>query len=122
MQTSSGERDLFKKCYKWKVGKEGNIMIDEEPWIDKKGSIKPIFVGENLKERYVNSLIDDNAKWREAILKENSIPLEVNEIMAMTSRGCGAKEEIIWNYGSKGVFTVKSAYHLAAELNDRAQN
>lgn len=88
-------------------------MIDEDPWIKNQGSCKPSYVPSSFKGRYVSHLIDENGEWKESLLRDNFATLDVLDILAMIPGKPQAKDEIIWNPDSKGVFSVKSAYRLA---------
>lgn len=50
------------------------------------------------------------------MIRRNFLPLDVEDILAIPIGTSPTKDEITWALESKGVFKVKSAYHLATNI------
>lgn len=109
-------RDLFMEGYRWRVGNGNHIYIDQDPWIPRKGNRYPMFVHPTLKGKRVKDLILVNGEWNEGLIKNLLIPSDVEDILEISLGNLRDKDEITWNLESKGVFSVKSAYHLADNI------
>lgn len=108
-------RDLFKEGYRW-VGNGKHVIINEDPWLSREGSRSPVVVPDRLKGRRVSELINPNGEWNEEEVRRNFIPSDAEDILTIPIGTPQSKDEIIWAIDSKGVFKVKSAYHLANKI------
>lgn len=114
-------RDLFLKGYRWRVGNENLITIDKDPWINRTVSLSPLVTVDFLNGQRVNRLLDENNNWKKELLIQSFSPQDVEDIMNIPTGEKSSRDEIIWRYDKKGVFSVKSAYHLAVESNSSNQ-
>lgn len=69
-----------------------------------------------LKIYMVHSLLGVDGIWNEDLIRCNFL-LDVEVILKMRPGHEFSKDEIIWNYGPKGWFSVKSAYYLTIFLS-----
>lgn len=109
-------RDLFKEGFRWRVGNENYIYIDQDPWIPRKGSRFPLVVPREWQGRKVKKLINPAGEWDENLIKQIFTPSDVDDILAIPLGLPEEKDKIIWNVDSKGLFSMKSAYHMASNL------
>lgn len=89
------------------------IEIDKDPWINRGQAMIPRLTGDDLKGSKVNSLIDDNNNWTEEKVRAHFNREDANYILNTPLGDPSPKDEIIWSLDKKGIFKVKSAYHLA---------
>lgn len=68
-EVSYGEGDVLKRDFGGRLRMKGHIIIDQDPWIDKKGNNKLFLVREDHKGRYVNSWMDWNDSRKELEIK-----------------------------------------------------
>jgi hypothetical protein len=72
-------------------------------------------LGENDKVSY---LIDDTTHWwNYELIREIFLKDEAKRICSMVINPLGKTNQIIWAGTKKGIFTVRSAYHLVKELS-----
>ncbi|KAL0411880.1 UNVERIFIED_CONTAM: putative mitochondrial protein [Sesamum latifolium] len=113
---------LFAAGCRWKVGSGSSIRIWSDPWIPRPRTFKPISpVRQPGGPRTVDELIDPISKdWDEAKVEESFLPIDRDVILSIPISLSGGEDSIIWHYSANGIFTVRSAYHLACELEDDA--
>lgn len=58
-------------------------------------------------------ILNSDGTWKEEVIKDSFLPCDVETILNMPKRNMTTEDEIIWGKDLKGIFTVKSAYHLA---------
>lgn len=114
-------RSLFEKGYKWKVGNEKQVYIDQDPLITNEGSWIPLGVKDHLKGRRVVDIIKEDGSWKEDIIREAFLPSDAEAILDMPRRPVSKNDEIILGKDSKGLFSVKGAYHLACHLDSKVE-
>lgn len=110
-------RTLFKESFKWRVGNEKRIVIDEDPWLIRQGNRAPILTPQELRGKRVKELIRDNGEWNEPLIKRNFLLGDAEDIISIPVSQNEIRGEIIWNPDSKGVFSVRSAYNLAYQIS-----
>lgn len=111
-------RELFKARYRWRIGNGRYVKIDQDPWIARQGSCLPLWVKDNLKGHFVASLLDNRGRWREDVIHDNFYISDIPDILNTISGGMNHQDEIIWNCDQKGIFSVKSAYHLTTLIQN----
>lgn len=114
-------RDLFAKGFRWRVGNGNLITIDKDPWINRKGNPRPIHTKDQLKGQRVNRLLDENNCWKKDIVFKTFDLQDAEDILNIPIGDKNSRDEIIWHPDKKGLFSIKSAYHLAIEINSHKQ-
>ncbi|XP_030939792.1 uncharacterized protein LOC115964668 [Quercus lobata] len=67
----------------------------------------------------VSSLIDQETKWwKTSVVRALFLPFKVDTILKIPLSQNLPEDNLIWIGNKRGVFTVKSAYHIAANLQD----
>ena len=67
----------------------------------------------------VSSLIDNDTKWwKVELVKSMFLPFEASTILKIPLNYNLPEDSLIWIGNKRGVFTVKSAYHIASCLVD----
>ena len=96
------------------------IHIWEDKWLPTPSTYKLItpprdFYGFPM----VSSLIDQETKWwKTSVVRALFLPFEANTILEIPLSQNFPEDNFIWIGNKRGVFTVKSAYHIAANLQD----
>ena len=71
----------------------------------------------------VSSLIDNDIKWWKVdVIRSIFLPFEANTILKIPLSYNLPKDNLIWLGNKKGIFTVKSAYHIASSMVDSNEN
>jgi hypothetical protein len=100
----------------WRVGSGEHIDVWKDPWIPRGITRRlrtPDVLGEDLK---VSDLIDPTTnQWDVEVLQGLFCPEDMNDILKIPVRG-GMEDTVAWHPDKKGVFSVKSAYHLGMFL------
>lgn len=109
-------RDLFKEGYCWRVGKGKYIYIDQDLWMSREGKIFPLKTPECLKRTRVEVLFDELGEWNAPLIERFFCPSNVEDILCISRGRRTSKDEIFWPLDTKGIFNIKSAYHLACKL------
>ncbi|KAB2633991.1 hypothetical protein D8674_036633 [Pyrus ussuriensis x Pyrus communis] len=66
---------------------------------------------------FVSDLIDaENRCWKEEVITELFSELEGNLIISLPISLRLLEDKVIWHFDKKGLFSVKSAYHVALDL------
>lgn len=112
-------RTLFEEGFRWRIGNGARIYISQDKWLDRKGASAPVWVKDEWKCKRLIDLLNDHGEWKEEAVKEAFLPEDAKAILRMPRSGTSSNDAIIWNYDSKRMFTVKSAYHLVRNLNSK---
>lgn len=110
---------LLKKGIIWRVGTSSNINIWSDPWIPR-GSTRKVITqrGRNLINK-VNDLIDPATNsWDEGLVKQILLPEDAEIILKIPIQE-NMQDFIAWHFDKKGIFSVKSAYRVAADSTAR---
>ncbi|CAL1372514.1 unnamed protein product [Linum trigynum] len=108
-------RDLLQQGIRWQVGNGESIRAFEDTWLPtnppSRPSPKP---GALSSHPFVSAFIDPGSKqWNLAALNcffDNALVAIIRQLPLPQRR---LVDDIIWHYEANGLFSVKSAYHLA---------
>jgi hypothetical protein len=106
----------------WRIGNGEKARIWRDKWVPIPSSYKMYSIHELTSPKArVSMLIDkDLTRWDQNKLEDLFAAEEV-EAIAFIPLSCTNQEDImIWRGSTNGIFSVKSAYHLAKEMEDRA--
>lgn len=106
-------KELFLEGYRWRVANGERIFISQDPWIGGQGPNKPVWVKKEWKLKRVKDLLKENGEWNKEVIEEVFTPEDAKAILDIPRAKTNMKDAIIWNQEPKGIFSVKSAYHLA---------
>lgn len=114
--------ELFREGYVWRIGNGESVKIWSDPWIPRPWSRRVITPrGNNLLE-YVSDLVDPvTGTWDELLVRDIFWADDARHILQIPLRE-GVQDFIAWQYDSKGIHFVKSAYKLYMELQSQRKN
>ncbi|XP_004296207.1 PREDICTED: uncharacterized protein LOC101297422 [Fragaria vesca subsp. vesca] len=112
-------RDLLKKGLRFQVGNGESISVWDDPWIPLPYSFRPYSPPmEGTEELRVCDLIDpDTGDWNVWLLNELFMGNEVDIIARIALSNGGGEDRMVWHFDNKGVYSVKSGYHVARMTN-----
>ena len=117
----AASRLVIRKGVRWQVGNWRNIRIWKDNWVPREScfrilSPRPPYWDE---EATVENLFPLNSKqWNYQMLNELFSPEEVDLICDIPLSIRDDEDRRVWHYELNGKFTVRSAYHVARELNE----
>ncbi|OMO64558.1 hypothetical protein CCACVL1_21676 [Corchorus capsularis] len=118
----AGRRVLKGGC-RWRIGDGSSVRIIEDNWIPTLPHGQPSSICSTQDQFpcvFVVDLIDHEDRcWKEDILNELFRPNEVEAIMDIRLSMERADDKLIWVDSRVGVFTVRSAYHIARACLER---
>nr|XP_023892943.1 uncharacterized protein LOC112004933 [Quercus suber] len=91
-----------------------------DKWLITPSTYKVIFPPRNFNDfPMVFSLIDQETKWwKTSVVSALFLPFESDTILKIPLSQNFPEDSLIWIGNKRGVFTIKSAYHIAANLLD----
>ncbi|KAL0446293.1 UNVERIFIED_CONTAM: putative mitochondrial protein [Sesamum latifolium] len=110
-----GVRSLITAGSRWRVGDGEKIRIWHDRWLPRPFPYTPTMHTQNDDTR-VSSLIEHNTtEWNESRLQALFSPSEISCIKSIPL-GKYTVDRIIWHFNTNGKFLVKSAHHLAVQI------
>jgi len=112
-----GARELIVQGSRWIVGNGESINVWTTRWIPRPVSFRPLLCGPDAEpDMRVMDLIDkEGGCWKEDVVRQTFIPVDADIILRLPLCTSWPADRLIWHFTSNGVFSVKSAYHLARE-------
>ncbi|XP_050241207.1 uncharacterized protein LOC126690119 [Quercus robur] len=105
-------------CY-WRVGTGSSIRVKEDKWIPNHPENKVLFPTENDEwEWRVLELIDWNVhRWDRERIYMCFNQFDTEAILKITLSRRHVQDRLVWKFGRKGKYEVKSGYHMARMLD-----
>jgi ribonuclease HI len=98
----------------WRIGDGSNIKVWEDNWIPRSSAQHPLGrLNEECPSLVSDFLLPQGHGWDEEKLKIHLAETDVVDILKIRVGKAGSVDFPAWNYTKNGVFTVRSAYHLA---------
>jgi hypothetical protein len=106
----------------WRVGDGSQIKIWEDPWIANGVSRRPITPrGHVLLTKAEELLNPGSGTWDEDLIRDVFWEEDVRYILA-TPTNPGHDDFLAWHFDRKGLFSVKSAYHVLDDEKHQVKN
>ncbi|KAM5550969.1 hypothetical protein ABKV19_027359 [Rosa sericea] len=107
-------RAVLQKGMRIQVGDGTNISLWDDPWVPIPYSFRPFStVMEGTESWRVADVIDyDEKEWLTDVLGELFTSGEVDSIASIPLSIRGAEDRWVWHFDAKGVYNVRSGYHV----------
>ncbi|KAM6558713.1 hypothetical protein CsatA_027952 [Cannabis sativa] len=111
-------RELLVPGLRFKVGNGHHIHSGLDKWIPGHTQFRPItYTGPPTQP--VASYISEQREWNLDILKVYFGQLDIDRIVSIPLSFFPSADRLVWHHTTSGVYTVKSGYYLAANLDDQ---
>lgn len=111
----------LKKGLIWRVGDGSKINIWGDAWIPNGISRRPITPRGRIVYNKVSDLIDPySGSWDRELIRDIFWEEDVKHILAIPIKH-GREDTFAWHFDDKGLFSVKSAYHVLEDEKAREQ-
>jgi hypothetical protein len=115
--------ELLKEGIIWRVGSGSKIQIWRDLWIDRGPSRRFTMKRTRTRLRWVSQLmIPERHEWDEQLLRIILYPHDVHVVLKVRLSERVMEDFVAWYYEKSGIFLVRSAYHLAVQLDRANQN
>lgn len=96
---------------------EKNIQIQRDQWLPRREGLMTASFIRRSRLRWVNQLMfSDRKEWNEGLIRQIFYPFDADVMCKIPIPSSNAEDQLAWHYENNGVFSVKSAYKLAANL------
>lgn len=113
--------ELLKKGIIWRIGNGKSIQIQRDQWIPRKEGLKSTTFIRRSRLRWFNQLMhQDRKEWNIELIRQNFHNFDAEEICKIRIPRSDMEDCIAWHYEKNGVFSVRSAYKLAASIQGQA--
>lgn len=111
-------RDLMMSNSGWAVGSGENINIWTDPWLSHSTQARPMGPAPEYALTWTvkQLMLPNSTNWNRPLIRQ-VLPHEEERILCLKPSQTGAPDKLIWLWNISGVYTTKSGYHQALELN-----
>lgn len=115
-------RDILSNGLRYQIGAGAKVSLWNDPWLPLPFSFKPFSPPmEGTEEWVVGDLIDEErGEWLTTVIHDIFTTEEAHLILKIPLSMRNAEDRLVWHYDSKGVFSVKSGYHVALSMERMA--
>jgi hypothetical protein len=111
-------RQLLKEGLIWRIGNGDKVDIWRDSWIPRDYNLKVSPGKSNSRLRRVKQLLlPQSNQWNEEVVKRVCFPRDADWILNLKLPKEKCDDFFAWHYEKTGIFSVKSAYRLAYNLN-----
>ncbi|KQK16103.2 hypothetical protein BRADI_1g26757v3 [Brachypodium distachyon] len=114
--------ELVKKGIIWRVGNGESVRIWRDPWIPRDFSRRPITPRRSCRLKWVSELLTQDGSWNMDLLANYFLPVDIEYIIRIRSSPRNEEDLLAWHPDKRGLFSVRSAYHLGCVLAPEGQN
>lgn len=104
---------------RYQIGNGSAVSLWYDPWLPLPYTFKPFSAPIIGTESWlVEDIIDHEDKvWLQPMIEEMFTEADTEIILKIPLSLCHTKDRFVWHYEKKGVFSVKSSYHVAHDLS-----
>ena len=115
MEKLSGSKGGSLSGSKWNIGNGRKAKIWTDRWIPTPNSFMVVSLRpKNAENELVETLLDrELGRWNTSAVRNNFLPHEAMTILSIPINQNLPDDSLVWAWMKKGIFTVKSAYHIA---------
>lgn len=66
----------------------------------------------------VKALITKGTSWNMTLLREHFSESDIQRILKIKLPSCASTDSVLWHFDKKRIYSVKSGYHLALQLQE----
>lgn len=112
--------DLLKNGIIWRVGNGKKIQLQRDQWVPRKSGLKVTAFKRRSRIRWVNQLMIIGSKeWNKPLIHQLFHEYDAEEICKIKIPSSEAEDCIAWHEEKTGIFSVRSAYKLGANLKQQ---
>jgi hypothetical protein len=112
--------DLLKRGVIWRINSGSKVQIWRDNWLPR-GNLKVIGKSSNSRIRWVSDLIDPSTKlWKEDLVRKLFHEADADYILRIKLPSFTGNDYLAWHHERNGIFSVKSAYKLASDIQSGA--
>jgi hypothetical protein len=105
--------EILKQGLIKRIGDGRTTKIWSESWLPRDYMMRPMASRMTRPPRWVSELIDETlATWKTELVRQCFLPIDVDVILGIPLCTRQQPNFWAWNYDSKGVFSVRSAYRM----------
>ena len=113
--------ELLKKGIIWRVGDGKDIQIQRDQWIPRNEGLMTASFIRRSRLRWVNQLMyPDRKEWNVGLIREIFHSFDADDICRISIPRSNVKDYIAWHTEKNGIFSVRSAYKLAAAIKHKS--
>ncbi|CAL1387091.1 unnamed protein product [Linum trigynum] len=116
-------RDLLEMGLRWQIGNGHSASLLRSPWIPQlqldPPRYNPVVLPEGGDPTVAEVICQGEGRWCDRKLNQWFDPPTCRIIKTIPLPRQNIEDKLIWHFTSDGVFSVKSAYHLAVSLDRR---
>ncbi|KAL0404442.1 UNVERIFIED_CONTAM: hypothetical protein Sradi_2085000 [Sesamum radiatum] len=104
-------RTLLTAGIRWEVGDENLIKVEGDPWLPRPPTFRLISRPKSLLgNASVSRLLGADRNWNQVLINEEFDHIDAECILQIVPRTAPSPDAQIWHFGTKGKFSVSSAY------------
>ncbi|KAK4384943.1 putative mitochondrial protein [Sesamum angolense] len=115
---------LFRSGCRWRIGTGHSVNIGTDPWLPRSPSFRVITPRpSHVHVVWVHDLIsEDLHDWNVELIRAMFWPEDRDLILQTPLSLVGSVDLLVWHYSKNGIFSVRSAYHLALSMSVKASS
>ncbi|KAK4387778.1 putative mitochondrial protein [Sesamum angolense] len=115
---------LFRSGCRWRIGTGHSVNIWTDPWLPRSPSFRVITPRpSHVHVVWVHDLIsEDLHDWNVELIRAMFWPEDRDLILQTPLSLVGSVDLLVWHYSKNGIFSVRSAYHLALSMSVKASS
>ncbi|KAL0390869.1 UNVERIFIED_CONTAM: putative mitochondrial protein [Sesamum calycinum] len=115
---------LLRSGCRWRIGTGHSVNIWTDPWLPRTPSFRIITPRpSHIHAVWVHELFsEDLHDWNVELIRAMFWPEDRDLILQLPLSLVGSVDLLVWHYSKNGLFSVRSAYHLALSMSVKASS